>query len=160
MTPEKGFKYDQGKAKVFLVEPDFILGIARVLTYGAAKYSDDNWKKDLEVSRIYSALQRHVLRWRQGEKNDSESHESHLYHAACCLMFLDYYDRQKTNEAILEIERQLEAYNPRADLENKIRTYQEIHDRTADATVRKGLEIELAELSERLSQLNSSKKQE
>jgi hypothetical protein len=81
-----------------LIEPRFIEGVAQVLSEGAAKYSIDNWK-NLPVNekrRYKDALLRHINEYMKGNILDSETHHSHLYHAACNLMFLDYFDKVET----------------------------------------------------------------
>lgn len=47
-----------------------------------------NWRKGIAYSRLFDALMRHLWAWWGGEETDPESGESHLDHAACCLMFL------------------------------------------------------------------------
>lgn len=91
-------KHDTGKPMVSLVEPEFILGVAEVLTMGAKKYAIDNWKlmTDEDIRRVKDSLLRHTLAYTSGELIDKESGLSHLYHAGCNLMFLDYHSRQKT----------------------------------------------------------------
>jgi hypothetical protein len=78
---------------VSLVESDFILGMAKVLTFGANKYGVENWKlgdSPENIRRYKDALLRHVLAYTSGELVDPETGLSHAYHAACNLMFLDY----------------------------------------------------------------------
>ena len=89
-------KFDTNKPKVSLVEPKFILGIAEILTFGAQKYGQDNWKEaiDDDIQRYKDALWRHQLAYMDGETTDPESGKSHLHHIGCNLMFLDYFDRQ------------------------------------------------------------------
>ena len=41
----QGRKDDQGKARFELIAPEFLFALARVLTFGAAKYADRNWLK-------------------------------------------------------------------------------------------------------------------
>jgi len=91
-------KHDTGKPMVSLVESEFILGVAEVLTMGAKKYAIDNWKlmTDEDIRRVKDSLLRHTLAYTSGELIDKESGLSHLYHAGCNLMFLDYHSRQKT----------------------------------------------------------------
>lgn len=81
-------KYDNGKPDIAQVRPEFIEGIARALTYGAAKYSRGNWKKGNIASRYYSALQRHLCAFWKGNNTDNESGLHHLDHAGACLMML------------------------------------------------------------------------
>jgi hypothetical protein len=89
-------KHDAGKLRFDLVDPYFLEGLADVLTRGAAKYSPDNWKNCPEpFQRYYAALQRHLTAYAKGERFDPETGLSHLYHAACCLMFLAYFERDR-----------------------------------------------------------------
>jgi len=89
-------KDDKGKPMVSLVESDFILGMAKVLTAGAKKYAIDNWKlgsSKKDIRRYKDALLRHTLAYTSGEKLDPETGLSHAYHAACNLMFLEYFEK-------------------------------------------------------------------
>jgi len=90
----KFIKADSGKSMLSLVDPAFIKGTANVLTMGAIKYEVDNWKRCDDVQRYKDALLRHIYDYLSGEKIDNESGMSHLYHASCNLMFLDYFDRE------------------------------------------------------------------
>jgi len=90
-------KDDSKKPMVSLIQPEFILGMAKVMTIGAEKYSIDNWmlgNSQTDIRRYKDALLRHILAYTSGEKNDPETGLSHTYHAACNLMFLEYFDRQ------------------------------------------------------------------
>ncbi len=86
-------KHDQGKPKLHLIEPEFILGLGEVLTGGVEKYGLDNWKQGLDLNRLHSALLRHLMAVRMGEELDPESGLSHYYHIAANTMMLDYYRR-------------------------------------------------------------------
>ena len=63
-----------------------------LLTFGAKKYGARNWEKGMHWSRPFGALMRHMWAWWRGEKFDAESSRPHLWHAACCLMFLIAYE--------------------------------------------------------------------
>lgn len=89
-----GVKDDTGKLPYHLLGPEFLAGIASVLQFGAIKYAPRNWEKGMDWSRPFSALMRHMWAWWAGEKNDPETGISHLYHAACCLMFLACYEER------------------------------------------------------------------
>jgi hypothetical protein len=91
--PEKGgIKHDSDKPRMELIPPEFLAGISEVLTHGAKKYDDWNWAKGMSWLRVYGALQRHlVLGWAACVDYDDETGRLHLEHAACCLMFLHYY---------------------------------------------------------------------
>lgn len=86
-------KDDEGKIMPSLIEPQFIKGTAKVLTLGAMKYEKRNWQLCQDRQRYEDALLRHILDYLQGDKLDKESGVSHLYHASCNLMFLDFMDR-------------------------------------------------------------------
>ena len=89
-------KNDTNKNRLELIEPCFIEGLGAVLTFGADKYMAFNWQKagsPEDLLRIKGALMRHELAYAKGEKVDPETGLSHLYHMACNLMFLDYFDR-------------------------------------------------------------------
>ena len=89
-------KHDAGKLRLDLIEPEFLEGLAAILTLGAAKYSAANWKQcPNPYERYYSALQRHLLAFAKDERTDKESGRSHLYHAACCLMFLAHFEAKR-----------------------------------------------------------------
>jgi hypothetical protein len=91
-------KFDSSKTRMELLDPYFIEGIADVLTFGAEKYEVDNWKKagsDTDRERIKGALMRHWSSYMKGEVNDPDTKLSHLYHIACNLQFLDYFDRKE-----------------------------------------------------------------
>jgi hypothetical protein len=94
-----GTKLDHGKPQVALIDPDWLLEVAEVLTFGAKKYSPGNWKHvDDAQARYLSAAYRHLLAYQKGQENDSESNLSHLAHASCCLMFLHFLGRNSENE--------------------------------------------------------------
>lgn len=94
-TPQK---FDTGKPMVHLVRPEFILGIAKGLTYGFKKYGekrgDINFLRDKghSYTKIYDSLQRHLLAWVGGESIDPESGIHHLALAGANLMFLFTYE--------------------------------------------------------------------
>jgi hypothetical protein len=91
-------KLDSAKPRMELLEPEYMLGVAQVLSFGAEKYTKDNWKKatDKDIDRIVGALLRHMMAYMGGEKIDPESGLSHQYHIGCNSMFLDYFDRGST----------------------------------------------------------------
>lgn len=80
-------KYDKGKPRVDLIDPNFLMELGEVLGFGAEKYGENNWQT-VEPKRYKAAALRHLYQYLLGEKTDEESHKSHLVHAACNLMFL------------------------------------------------------------------------
>ena len=92
-------KNDLDKPRVSLIEPQFILGLAAVLTFGAKKYEAHNWKKMTasDIPRVKDSLLRHTLAYLGGEQLDPESDLPHLHHMTCNIMFLDYFDRKESD---------------------------------------------------------------
>lgn len=89
-----GVKHDSDKRRMDLVPVELINATADVMTRGAAKYGDYNWLRGMPWSRVYSALQRHLTAWFNGEDEDSETGLSHLAHAACNVAFLLVYEER------------------------------------------------------------------
>ncbi len=84
-----GTKADEGKVMMGAIPPHAELAVARVLTFGAKKYSRGNWAHvDNSDERYMDAALRHINAYRRGEQTDSETGENHLAHAVCCLMFM------------------------------------------------------------------------
>jgi hypothetical protein len=113
MTKSKkteGIKHDQQKIRWDLVPYDAVNEIAKVLTFGAAKYEARNWEKGMNWSRVFGALQRHLTRWFHGQDKDKETRLTHLANAGCCLFFLLAWelrqvgtdDRPKLDPKLLE----------------------------------------------------------
>lgn len=91
----KGVKYDAGKPQWSLVPFKAFSEVVEVLTYGANKYSPDNWKKVPNARQRYiDAGFRHFAAYAGGEKNDEETGMSHLAHAMCCMLFLLAFDKE------------------------------------------------------------------
>ena len=91
-------KFDTGKTRLSLIEPNFIEGVGKVLTFGAEKYEANGWQNlpEEELYRYKDALMRHILEHlKQSGSNDLESGISHLHHAACNIMFLAYFEEQE-----------------------------------------------------------------
>jgi hypothetical protein len=94
----KFVKDDNSKARYDLLPPELLEETAKVLTFGAQKYSAHNWAQGASWSRYFSAMMRHMWAWWRGEDNDPETGFSHLAHAACCLSFLIAYQRRGLGE--------------------------------------------------------------
>jgi hypothetical protein len=81
--------YGRAKPSLSLIPSGAEIPISRVLELGASKYGPFNWRKDpVEAETYISAARRHMASWYDGEEYDLESAESHLAHAAACLMIL------------------------------------------------------------------------
>lgn len=88
-TLTTGVKYDVEKPRMDLIPPLGLIEVAKVLGYGAKKYSADNWRQvDGKEWRYFGAAQRHLWQYHSGQVFDSETNINHLAHAICSLMFL------------------------------------------------------------------------
>ena len=91
----EGQKFDSGKLRYDLLPVEALRDVSRVLTWGAFKYDDNNWKQVKPFQGKYSAAEmRHFEAWRGGEMLNHEEHAGrhftahHLSSAICCLLFL------------------------------------------------------------------------
>lgn len=87
-TQPKGVKHDQDKPPMYLLDPEFLEGVAKVLGFGADKYNAHNWRNGIKYSRLISAAYRHLGAINRGEDIDAESGLPHVYHLGCNVMFL------------------------------------------------------------------------
>lgn len=85
-------KYDAGKDPWDLVPWDAVRCVVQVLAFGAKKYRPRGWEAGMAWSRLYAALQRHLVAWWNREGVDPDTGYSHLWHAMCCVMFLVAYE--------------------------------------------------------------------
>ncbi len=86
-------KFDANKPMWDLLPLKEVEKIVYVLTYGADKYKPDGWKGVPQAKERYlAAALRHLCAYQSGEPCDAESGLSHLAHAACCLVFLLYFE--------------------------------------------------------------------
>lgn len=95
---EIGLKFDSGKPDWSLLPMECIEEVVEILGFGRDKYGRDNWKllnSEEDLNRIYSAMIRHIVSYKSGDKIDSESGMSHLAHAMCNMVFLMYNEIHK-----------------------------------------------------------------
>ena len=86
---EQGRKYDDGKLRYDLIPVLALEETAKVVTKGAEKYDDENWKLVPEGRRRYlAAAMRHIQQWRKGEIYDEEMGTHHIANAISNLMFI------------------------------------------------------------------------
>ena len=94
--PVLGKKYDESKLMWHLLPYDQLTKIVEVLTFGANKYGEDDWKhfvlKAQNQDRYFSAALRHLAAWKQGHKLDEETKLPHLAHVVCCVLFIMWRD--------------------------------------------------------------------
>lgn len=98
--PALGRKFDGDKLEYSLIPQGVLANILRVLGFGKKKYAADNWQfVDNARERYFNATMRHLTSWWEGERVDQETGENHLAHAACCIMFLLWFDNQSTGKS-------------------------------------------------------------
>jgi hypothetical protein len=69
--------------------------VVEVISHGAVKYGDRNWRNvPGGTERYFAAAMRHITAWRNGENTDPESGLPHLAHAACSILFLMALDQE------------------------------------------------------------------
>jgi len=85
---EYGKKFDEEKPKMYLLPPKATIEVSKVLTFGAQKYDEENWRKlDNLQNRYTGGALRHIFAHMDNEQTDLDSGISHLAHAICCLLF-------------------------------------------------------------------------
>jgi hypothetical protein len=90
-APQQAQKFDSAKLPLHLIPPEAIIGEAMILGFGATKYSERNWEKGMDWSRIFSAAMRHLWQWWIRAGADPETGLDHLFHARTCIGFLIAY---------------------------------------------------------------------
>jgi hypothetical protein len=93
--PLPGTKYDGEKPRMDLLDAGFLEEVAKVLTFGAKKYAAHNWRGGISYSRLIAAIYRHLGSINRGEDIDPESGLSHAGHLGCCVMFLEWMQKNK-----------------------------------------------------------------
>lgn len=86
-----GVKLDLGKTRLDLLPFRAVKAVGDVLTFGAKKYKDNNWRGGMKWGRLIGAALRHIFAFMCGEDRDPESGLHHLAHAACDVLFVLEY---------------------------------------------------------------------
>lgn len=95
-APNGAVRSDAGKLRVDLFSPVALEGLAAVLTFGATKYDEHNWRKGMKWSRCIASLLRHTFALMRGEDIDPESGKPHVDHIQCNAHFLSEYQKLGT----------------------------------------------------------------
>lgn len=90
--PVEGVKFDEDKIPYHLIAPELLSAVAEILDFGARKYAPRNWEKGMAWHRPFRACLGHLWDWWRKAGPDPETGKSHLWHAACCIMFLVTYE--------------------------------------------------------------------
>lgn len=88
--PKYADRDNGGKLEWDQVDFESLEPLVEVLMFGETKYSRDNWKKGQLITELLGSLFRHIIAFQKGEDLDSESGKSHIGHAMCNLMFIQY----------------------------------------------------------------------
>lgn len=96
----EGTKLDSEKLPYHLLPGEALEEVVKVLDFGAKKYSERNWEKGMNFSRLFGAAMRHLWAWWKGEDRDPETGLSHLAHLTCCALFLLQY---VTKEGVYDV---------------------------------------------------------
>lgn len=88
---QEGTKYDNDKVRLDLMPIQALMEVGRVMTFGATKYEDNNWRKGMRWGRLIAASLRHIFAWLRGETYDPETKINHLAHACVNLLFILEY---------------------------------------------------------------------
>lgn len=92
MAELSGVKFDGEKTRLDLLPFRAVRVVGDVLTFGAKKYKDNNWRGGMKWGRLMGAALRHIFAFMCGEDKDPESGIHHLGHASCDLLFvLEYF---------------------------------------------------------------------
>ena len=84
----EGVKFDHDKPRMDLLDAEALEELSQVLTFGAKKYSAENWRNGISYRRLIAAALRHIFACLRGENTDPETGLKHAAHAMCCMMFL------------------------------------------------------------------------
>ena len=89
---DPGAKNDAGKTEWALLPWEIVEGVADVMTFGKAKYSEEGWKEVPEAKRRYfSAMFRHWRAIMKGEYLAADSGLPHWAHFCANALFLGYF---------------------------------------------------------------------
>ena len=101
--PGEGAKFDANKPRFDLIDPEFELTMAIILTQGAKTHGEYSWQTLARAEARYTAaLKRHVNAMHRGEFLDPDSGQSHAGHIAVNAMFLDWFQRMRQQRIELE----------------------------------------------------------
>ena len=95
----KALRHNSGKLDWTLLDFDCLIPMVEGMTYGATKYTRNNWKLQCDDPKqhLQSAM-RHLIAIIQGEEIDEESGVRHSGLIQCNMMMYNYHSKDITNE--------------------------------------------------------------
>ena len=93
-----GLRFNEGKVRWDLIDPTAVEGVAKVLGFGAQKYTAENWRKGLSWKSTLRSLESHLQALKRGEDIDPESGLPHIDHLGCNWMFFSNYQKMGVGE--------------------------------------------------------------
>lgn len=91
----KGIKYDAGKPDMTHIPIEAMYAMAEAFTYGAKKYSADNYRQGMKVRRQIAAALRHIYQFLDEGDIDKESGCKHIGSALASLAMAAYTVERK-----------------------------------------------------------------
>lgn len=86
----------EGKDRFDLIPIKPLRRLAKKYADGADLYGEFNWIKGQDYSRVYASMYRHLLQWREGQKD--EDHLAALAWGAFALMQFEEQDRKDLDD--------------------------------------------------------------
>lgn len=85
-----------GKPRYDLVSPLALTRLANLMARGAEKYSERNWEKGMNVSRLFSSAYRHLMQFYLGDK--SEDHLAAVMFNIAAIIHFEELGREDLND--------------------------------------------------------------
>ncbi|MCH9665982.1 MAG: DUF5664 domain-containing protein [Gammaproteobacteria bacterium] len=95
---EQFMKFDAGKLRHDLIPAIVYTALAAIFTYGAKKYSPNNWQQCKDLGQYKAAVMRHWVAYINGERLDADSGKPHLWHVLTNVAFLIWFDDQESKQ--------------------------------------------------------------
>lgn len=87
------------KARMSLLEQEFLMEMAKVGDFGTQKYAEEDWRNNeaVTVKKRLDSLMRHIAKFASSSEpdNDSDTNLSHLCHAAYNCMMIWWIEKNK-----------------------------------------------------------------
>lgn len=97
--PLKADRFNEGKTQWGLIHFGSLTPMVKVLEFGAKKYSPDNWKNQMDKTKILESSMRHLAALIDGEILDPESGLPHAAHIQCNMMFFNFHSQANPADA-------------------------------------------------------------